>query len=40
MAMDVRDSTGTAGQLPVVVARWRGHSKVSRLRTALRLSAL
>ncbi|RVD43259.1 YdcF family protein, partial [Mesorhizobium sp. M8A.F.Ca.ET.023.02.2.1] len=28
MAMDVRDSTGTAGQLPVVVARWRGHGKV------------
>ena len=40
MAMDVRDSTGTAGQMPVVVARLRGHGGVSRSRTALRISAL
>ncbi|WP_027143489.1 YdcF family protein [Mesorhizobium sp. WSM3626] len=40
MTMDVRDSTGTAGQLPVVVARWRGHGRLSHLRTALRLFAV
>lgn len=39
MAMDVRDSTGTAGQMPVVVARSRDHGKFSRLRTVLRISA-
>ena len=40
MAMDVRDSTGTVGQMPVVVARLRDHSGISRLKTALRISAL
>lgn len=37
--MDARDSTGTAGQMPVVVARSRDHGKFSRLRTVLRISA-
>jgi uncharacterized SAM-binding protein YcdF (DUF218 family) len=40
MDMDVRDTTGTAGQMPVVVARWRDHGGVSRLKTALKISAL
>ncbi|RUW60091.1 YdcF family protein, partial [Mesorhizobium sp. M7A.F.Ca.US.008.03.1.1] len=40
MAMDARDSTGTAGQMPVVVARSHDRRTVSRLRAALRLSAL
>ncbi|RVA70776.1 YdcF family protein, partial [Mesorhizobium sp. M7A.F.Ca.CA.001.08.2.1] len=40
MAMDARDSTGTAGQMPVVVARSHDRRAVSRLRATLRLSAL
>ena len=40
MAMDARDSTGTAGQMPVVVARSHDRRTVSRIRAALRLSAL
>ena len=40
MAMDARDSTGTAGQMPVVVARLHDHGKASRLKTVLRISAL
>src|SRR5438445_5357774 len=40
MAMDVRDSTGTGGQVPVVVALLRDHGGISRLKTALRISAL
>ena len=40
MVMDVRDSTGTAGQMPVVVARLHDRGGFSRLRTALRISAL
>lgn len=39
MTMDARDSTGTAGQVPVVV-RLRDHGRISRLRNALRISAL
>jgi uncharacterized SAM-binding protein YcdF (DUF218 family) len=39
MPMDARDSTGTAGQLPVVVARSRDHRKPGRLRAILRISA-
>ena len=38
MVMDARDSTGTAGQMPVVVARSRDYA--SRLRAALRATAL
>ena len=39
MGMDARDSTGTAGQMPVVV-RLHDHGKASRLKTVLRISAL
>ncbi|TIW90875.1 MAG: YdcF family protein, partial [Mesorhizobium sp.] len=40
MAMDARDSTDTAGQMPVVGGRSRDRRTVSRLGAALRLSAL
>ncbi|MGX5845868.1 YdcF family protein [Mesorhizobium sp. PL10] len=38
--MDARNSTGTAGQIPVVGARSHGRTGPSRLRTALRLASL
>lgn len=38
--MDARNSTGTAGQMPVVGARPRVRTGPSRLRTALRLASL
>lgn len=38
--MDARDSTGTAGQMPVVIARSNERGKPVRLAGALRLSAL
>lgn len=38
--MDARDSTGTVGQMPVVVARLHERGKPSRLMAALRISAL
>jgi len=37
--MDARDSTGTAGHMPVVLARARERGGPSRLKAALRLSA-